>query len=668
MSTQQEILAANESEFSKYRYTLWNEISGTYILEVAPDGWNDEFTTERHPVFHGLFRTYSNQTLHFVKKARTYLYEIKESQGINAEVTFTIERIDEDWAFETVFTGVVLVHSLKFTDITAEAQIEDIGGLSKFHNRKGVELDVYGRKTLDGLDVAELTEQVTLPEQEFTLLAKWEATDFFNTSDLDITDGIIPLDIVVNEYPTQATSQDDTAAVNSLDAAFFQNTSLTAAYTGTLSGTIRHDPLLIGANFSVRVRMYDSSSGLQISETPITLTDISTGIWGLDQSITVPINAHAVLLFSYSATTPYTAVTGQPATGVTWRRDNISTQITLRGVGETYPQKTITGVNVYTAFERLTYMISHLSFDSTYLDKATGILISLTEGKNIRGKDGKVTLSIDNLFKSVFAVYPIGLSYENSKIIVENLSYFYSNTVGLDLSDRVSAGDIETEYLTDFFNQVTFGFSKADSEFKNGLGEYNAKVEYSSAVKFDKKKSILSTYRGDTIGIAKLRSKAILSDTEDVNGDEDIFMIRTVVDGGSWKAKTTEGYDIAPTGWYNLDFAPGRAIRRHQLAEYIPVNSDLRLEKREKDTNLISQETGQTAIDELANVPATDLPTRLWKPEKITVRVNLTKTEVDAINAKQKIKLTDDLSGWIMKLTKNYKNNEVTLEMLRSWS
>ena len=673
-----DLLTANESLYKHYKYTLWNEISGTLVCDEAPDGFKDEFTIERHKSFFGLFRKYSDQTVHFVKKAREYLWQIKESQGINAEVTLKVERIDEDWEFETIFEGVVTMSSLKFTDITAECQIEDNAGLVKFQDRKQTNVNVYGEKTLDGLEMAAANDTVYLETAYFYLKANFESFEYLDPADPGIHLGrILPMDLVGSEYEddpdvnTDIVAQEPTVpafggSFNIFASNFFYAESSAAVWNGTLQGTLRLDYDYDNETFDLYLRI-NNSGGVSQSLTQITLNEVSDGVYEYSQDFSLQPGQFAVLYYNYE-------YIGNPLTGslggLYFQLNCEPSTFEVVGIGETFPAFTAYGMHIYTAFERLTYMTSHLDFDSTYLDKLTGLHIHVLPGMSFRGKyRPNLAISIEDLFKSLYTVYPVGLGYENDKIIVEDFDYFFDSDIGKDLSDRVTPGDIETEYLPDFFNQVTFGFAKSVSEYRNGLGEFNTKVEYSTSTKFDKKKTVVSPYRGDTIGMTKLRDRSLSRyPGEDVDGDEDVFMLRTRLDGATYKSKGSNGYDNAPSGWENLDFAPARAIRRHRFLEYLSANSELRLEKRDKDTTLVSQDTGEALIDENANIPAEEFPERLFRPEKITVNTYMTRDEVDALDYKKLIKLDNDISGWILKLTKNYKNENVELELLRSWS
>lgn len=667
MSSQSNLLSKSEKTTKLYQYTLSNESHGTIELSASPMGNNDTFTIHRHELFHGVFRKYSDETLHFIKDARDYLYQIKEAQGLNARVTFTIERLNNDWTYDEIFNGIIVMKSLRFTDIEAECQIEDIGGLSRFNDRKEMDLDVYGVETLDGLAMDVLDEEITFPLQEFLLYATWstQATLGLQNKQYALPITLSTSDFLGNE-PTLQNQTTGLAFGNPNSAFLIHPASASDSFSGTIEGQIRIG--WTGTGFIIRVRaylgIYWTGTGTQHSFTTLTLSNLSTGVYSISpHNFTLDPGQHGVVIYLYE-------MGGSPSNVRFTTNGEDQTYIKLTSDYDELEEKTVRAVNMFTAFERLTYMISHLSFASTFLSESAadpGYLIALTTGLNIRGKSSRIPLSIESLFKALHTVYPASLGYENGKIIVEEFDYFFDDDVTLDISDRVVRGDIETEYLTDFFNELQFGFSKSGDEVFNGLEEFNTKVSYSSSTLFDKKKTIVSPYRGDTSGINNSRSNSLATNaSEDVEGDDDIFMVSSRWNGSDITAKQDEGYSISPVGWLNLDFAPGRAIRRHRLGEYISLNSELKVEKREKDTTLVSQETGEEIIDEQANIPASDFPSKKFVPEKIIVNTYLTRAEVDALDWKKKIKLSDDLSGWIIRLTKDYKNNDVELELIRA--
>jgi hypothetical protein len=153
---------------------------------------------------------------------------------------------------------------------------------------------------------------------------------------------------------------------------------------------------------------------------------------------------------------------------------------------------------------------------------------------------------------------------------------------------------------------------------------------------------LVSPYRGDDSGIsiARLKPKDTFPE-EDVNTDESNFILSVVRAAGTIQAKTHEGYDsitgtVSNLDVYNVDYSPARSIRRHgwvlrgflNLYQY----TFLMYDKQEKNSRLVSQETGGIEITESANIMVSGLDAPIWETSKYTFETPITQTEIDVID------------------------------------
>jgi len=184
-------------DFRKYKFYLTEPDFGTFELDFAPDGWADEFTIERHKTFKGILRTSSDNTLNFVLDGRGYLLKWFNSKGINANITFKVERVKNDWTFEEVFNGKVMTKTLKFTHDECEAQIEDITAMSLLQSRKEMQINLNRLTTLSGATLTANEDKIVLPELTFPLSASWNLPI---TSYVSGGTKIIPLILIGSEF------------------------------------------------------------------------------------------------------------------------------------------------------------------------------------------------------------------------------------------------------------------------------------------------------------------------------------------------------------------------------------------------------------------------------------------------------------------------------------
>lgn len=622
-----------KNKVPKYKYYINSEY-GEQELNFPPDGWSNKFKVNRKEHYHGIFRQYAPETLFFIEDGYNYLEYLMPITGINSKIYFRVEELQDDWSYAEVFNGKILTRSLKFNEKTCEAQILDNSDLALLWDRIDLIVDLMRSTTMSGASLTAVTDTVTLPEQDFQLFGSYSMP--FESKDLAGT-YILGWDLISSSYNE---SQSPNPSGAGSEKAFFKE-SLVVQDINVAGGVNFEIPT--GYLTSLQIRIYTDSTPVQEEVSPIFY---AVGTWAFNEDFSLQIGDSIYMEIIVGGTLDpsedfLVAITGG--------------SMNISGTGVTYPEIDVKGISVKNAFERCVKITTDLPFTSTFLDSNP---MFLTNGVNIRGGIKNVSVSLKQLYDTISAIYNVGLGYESGTVVLEELSHFYDNTETIDLTDRITRGDFSIEFDTRFFNQVEIGFEKYIFEYTNGLTEFNTKTTYSTLTEFDKKRTYIAPMRADTIGIVKLRANVFSAEPdENVEGDDDIFIIACA--DATYLAKTDEGYDIYPQGWYNLDFSPARVARRLQLQDWLR-GTNLTMEKKEKTPAIVSQETGGVVIDENANVPSTEMEAKIFTGELIKVDTYMTRAEIESLDYKQKVKVFGSIYGYIKEFTYDYENDKIT--------
>jgi len=236
--------------------------------------------------------------------------------------------------------------------------------------------------------------------------------------------------------------------------------------------------------------------------------------------------------------------------------------------------------------------------DLGYPQDGKGALNGFTHGFWVRGFDRlpasteeeinsfkQLTTSWKDFITSMQAVWNVGLGIERlgylEKIVIEDMSYFYSPQVTIRLPNQVSKvkETVATEY---YYSGLEFGYVKG-GEYSEamGLDEYNGKSTFTTIInRLKNTYSRLSVYRADSYGKEFARRKQKTNyPTEDTSYDNDIFIMdlkRNTGDPATPGAqfifeerKWQDDFAQAPTGTYspetatNLRLSPFNNLLRH---------------------------------------------------------------------------------------------------------
>jgi len=298
---------------------------------------------------------------------------------------------------------------------------------------------------------------------------------------------------------------------------------------------------------------------------------------------------------------------------------------------------------------------------------------SLATGLNFRGaalfdNDNPLAISFDTLFQCVNSIWNVGYEFEfrdTYRIRIENYSYFFSDVEVLDISDRISVYDIETEVMPELaFESLKSGFKNFDYEEVNGRGEYNTNNERTSLINTDTVFDNVSDVRADTKGILKNLGQELT--TTDSKEDNDIFILKTQKNILQWKPEFDENIAVENNSSLfgdqslNLLFTPTRNLIRHgsKIKGYLTkyLSSKLRFQTSDKKQTVKTTGEGYT-VTENDDILVDDLEAPIYKPIKHTVEVRFDYDDLETLMANPKGYINfGNVTGYLLNLKK--KNNE----------
>lgn len=367
------------------------------------------------------------------------------------------------------------------------------------------------------------------------------------------------------------------------------------------------------------------------------------------------------------------------------------------------PERNVYGLPIYEALERSLQLILDKQFPlyseffgrvdtaynlagSRYTSEDVRRFIHVVSGLTLRGgkymdKDIQIATSFDKLFGSINSVFNVGYMFENvggwMRMRIERYDYFFKNEIALDISDRITDFDIESEVIPEIaYASITTGYKSYEYTEQNGRGEYNTTSNRTSIINTDSSFDNVSEVRADSKGIYDLLSKPLdTTGTTDAKGDSDLFFVKTqrVNNGGfGYKAELNELITVEDnTSLFkgdslNLFLTPTRNLVRHGnklragLSKY--TSSVIRFQSSDKSQTLKTTGEGYT-ISENDDILVDFLDDPIYRPISHTVTVKLTFDERKTIieNPTKLIKFTSGLTGWLLKY--RHKNAEDKVEI-----
>lgn len=699
----------------RYRFKLVSP-DGTIILKNSPIEWKDsKLVMERRINSGGIFTNYSVDTLTFIKEGFNFIRDLFNSYELNAKCDLYVyefnfetrlyEQFPSTFALNFSYYKLVRVGNTK---IQAGVQIKAVNSseLTKFDNRKGIDVDLTKRVfnnseelvpvSIGGFQIVDwsnLKKNINFQKIKLYDRALVQKPDYFN---LPRKPGA--LSYICVEFDLHYSDFSEVKATTYST----QNTSLSTVDSFFENALFEYD-FRIGYKFQINITDKDSYNVWTLY---LYMTNADGSVIHETHNLGTCGTSKGDFIFS-----GYFDTTIQPGwymKMVVEVKDRADIKATIRNSQIRISQsiaytneRVAESLPLYEALERNLQLMLDKQFPmySEYLGRTDVVyngdgdmyssenqerFVNVMSGLNIRGglltdPDIPVTSNFEDLFHGANCIYNLGYGPENfengARIRIENYSFFFNDTIVLDISDRIDILDIESEVLPEYaYADIQSGYNKFEYEEINGRGEFNTTNKRTSIINTNTKYDNISKVRADSKGIINLLGSNLSSDsgTTDEKGDNELFFMKVQRNGDDWDAESNENITIEEESsifgddTFNLFLSPTRNLIRHgnklkaSLIKY--VSSYLRFQTSEKLQTLKTTGEGYT-VTENDDLLVDDLADPIYKPISHTVQVKLTFDERKNLmtNPTQRIKFTSSLSGWLLKYT--HKNNEDKVEL-----
>jgi len=699
----------------KYLVRLESSL-GNIDLTTPPKEWEEgELEMDRDIKVGGVFSTFNVQSLTFYKEGADLINRLFAASEMNAQCTMrqyylhktTLQYIEFPTSYSLQFPTRKVVKSGDYA-IGVQINAEKSGQEVKFDLRRKIDIDITKYTTIGGFEIvpyADLAKYLKYPE--INAYKKGIFSHDTPQNYAQATPGIyyvyLPQTITRSDFTeVRAVVLTETGALNKLYALYYESEE---ARDLVITGEIVIDiNLIVGATSAVGLVMniVNASSVSVASYVLASYSDLDSGVK------TIPISqAHSISPNESIVIYAFNNVEN-PAGSVDF--DIVSTAVTLSQTIITSPELTRETLPIYETGEQLSrHMLdAQWTFYSEYLgrlDTAYNLagdfypsenqlrFYNYASGLHIRGEklsdnNSPLALSWDKWFQGATSMLHLGYTFEVIdsflRLRVEEYAFFFDATTGLDLSDRISVFDIESEGMPELaYADIASGYKSFDYEDINGRGEYNVGSQRTSIVNTSTKFNNVSDIRGDTRGLAKALANSVhVNGSEDLKSDNDIFVTksqRNTTDSGiDWDAETNENVvvddetSLFNIGSLNLIITPARMlIRRGSLLKASLtkfLSSKIRFQTSDKNQTLKTTGEGYT-VTENDDIVVDDLEDPIFKPFMHRVKVQLDWDDIAYLQANpyKLIKFTASLSGYLLNLKKKNNSDDAVIEIIEQY-
>lgn len=623
------------------RYTLTYG-SIVRVLADAPEGWDSlQSNIIRNETYHGIFREL-NANLRFVTTGAALLRHAYLTEGVEAKVTLRIESYD---ALAMLWRDIMTAGECDLT--------QAVDTLMYF------ECPVIDGGTV-ALVKANADVKYTIPTPGDTILRylgvrlyaaspTWNK-GLFSTPDIDYLNAnhSVPIVIFSNTDATQGAYTMHT--VNESNVAIFPDThfltcnrdmlidinvsAVDMSMTTYLPASYYHDGTADDL-WTFRLYLYHLDASGSVKTTTILRTftvipiqkiggfyvnntggSVNADVTGIEMLVGEKLK----LNWRWSCADPnqYTyghAVLTENTTAVSCSVQSVLPQI---------------DIPAFKAKDLFTSIIAQIdptaTVQSTYLDGlAANEQPLILSGDAIRGiSPYNVKVSLSDFYKSMQAVFNLGLGVSGSTVMLEQMSYFYSTASTLDIGE-VKGLKISTA-ADMLFKTIDVGYPVQEYKELNGRDEFNAGQQW--VLPFTKINSGIenkSPIRADMYGIDSLRISYYGNTNTDTESDNDLFMVDSefveTLAGVDYyicsRAKATyiSGLTNADTA-YNVFYSPKRCLLRHgsELRSAMwGLTGNIELASADKNTALVSTISGVTVF-EATNIAPVSLTAARYYP------------------------------------------------------
>ena len=698
----------------KYRYVL-DGTNGRVVLSYAPINWADaSISLSRDLELAGITAEYIVDSVIFIKDGYRYLRDLFDQRGLFSECNLLVYYYDYTTRTYVEFPTSFRLDFNTYREVktgrsrnTVNINALPVSLVAKFNTRKKIKVNLNNSTTLDGTELVIKDHWLALKKSlnfdDINSYRYLDQSSSTSTGNFDVSDTdtfLIPF--TTNKSDFDESTQIIFAKNATLDetSAFFRDSTEDRSIDIDISIVVSVITAAIGVlTIDIKLDRVDTDG---TTLTPIATIDTIPNIVG---EYTITYSDTVALLTDQSM-----IMYGEVAGIGTATLEISTTEITGSEAFVSSPAKAVESIPIYEALERnlqlildTQYPIYSTKFGRTdtvynsdgdmYLTEDQLSFANIVNGLCLRGltladSDNSVAVSFDDLIKTVNACYNIGVGFEEiggeDMIVIEDRSYFYTDSVGLDLSGRLTDRDIEFEVFSDLaYAQIKSGFKSFDYEEINGRGEYNTTNERTSPIPNDNVYDIVAPYRADTKGISKMLTNPIFNDfvnettnTNDVEGDVDIFIIKSQRNGDEWDAETSENIAILndtsmfKTGSLNLYYTPTRCLLRHGSIIRSGLEIKTFLYLRFQITDKLASLNTTDGIDDITenqNILISDLDASFYEPVMLVFECPFYEADYTTLvaNKYKTIKLTDDLSGWLVDF--KWKKNKAEFKLLKKY-
>jgi len=690
---------------------------------IEPIGWEKgTWEIDRSVNIGGVFSHFTVGSLRFVGNGAKFLRDIWESKGFNGRCDLHIywykflnqSYVEFPSALNINFACKPRVKVGRFA-IGIEVEAINNETKVKLDNRKKTDVDITKLVSLGRYSIVDYGEGImqSLPKN-----INIPALSEFNTAGWNEYSGIeswmlgmpsqnsytsVPLNITYSEF-TEAQYVGYVTRATSLS-------SLTPILR-SVSGVIN---LTVLANISINVlenynQDYWTAKFIATDNTYGITAEVEVCVFGNNRgiqnfidtgNITVPDNGNLYFVIEVGQRSDVKAIMlGNPSIAVSQEVANTEAV-------------TVEGFPIYECFERVLQhcLDNQFPFYSEYLGRQDVVynlvgdkyltenqlrFFSFLSGLGFRGSqlgdiNNPMSLNFEKLFNSSSAIlnlgYIIQLIEGFNRVRVEEYSWFFDDTVVLDLSDRIKFYDIEIESMPELaYQRIKTGYDNFVYEVKNGRGEYNTTQQRTTIINTDSEFDNVSKIRADMTEMIKLIEKPITENgSEDMGSDNHIFVLKTQRDTDEWKPEMNENIVIENDSSiygdlsFNLYISPLRNLLRNgnkiksALTKFL--ESFILFQTSDKSQTLKTTGEGIT-ITENEDILVDSVDDPIYLPEKATVTCDITKEELNSLfenlpNGKPKlcgiIKFTDEITGYWLNGKIELKGKKITISILKKY-
>jgi hypothetical protein len=741
----------------RYRVTLTNPILGSLILEREPKGLSDLEPVIRRGENHGLTEEIDVKLEFYCGAGKEFIDQVRDEQGIDGEILIDIdaacgcdsdsgESLDysidysddygsqtgEGCTYEEFYLGQVDLKGWETDDTFTKVPIIQRGILQTVKNRLDTKVDLFNNESLDGTTFPAYNEHIlTLHSKALLLRSEFLVSENPSTS-VGLANGSfvliqIPLMPVLTELFDAFQLGSDFITSGSVDPIFVNEQSTTNINVAhRIKGSLTFNVFGPTAKYEITdfqiLRnmagdvdlLYSSNSGGQFTGSYVFNFDLNGNIDYSNPAIGSELKFYMFL------------ETAEPDSPDIDPLDNFPFSLTLN-LDEDNSFVNLEGISITADTEARVSLISETgsqiariitdqedSFRSTYFGRTNsepheydengcGAYRAITNGFMVRGfpttgdNARTVRLSMNDYFRGLNAIDNLGMGVEKEGddyfIRIERKSYFYDVSTVLLTLNNVPGLKI-SEAPDYYYNRVNIGYEEWETEFTNGLDEFNSKRQYDTLIKAvdnpltQHSSFVASAYRLETAR----RMQYEESFTEDSQYDENNFIIclnnldLTIAEKRENFADVSN--ILSPETTYNIAISPERnfirwnpvinaGLLKHPGREvkFTSGEGNYKISTRYTDSDC----PGSYDNDDLAggqniqwdNASNVDQDP-LWHPEYLEFDFPLTWTEYKLIKANPKgvIEVSEDeenhIKGFILEL--KYKPGGVSnFKLLRAF-